>query len=141
MSDTFNETGYTEQEEDAFMAELKKVGLKPGVNEKQTRFEIVTTVVDLHDSVKEEGCPPHRAFKLAMWKLLEIFERDTGILPIVSANSDAPNGIIGNACEYLLKALAPANMFERTMLGFNIFEVHREWIDKRRRSPHASSTT
>lgn len=142
MGDNFDEEGFTLQEEGACWEELKKVGLKPGVNEKKTRFEIVTTVVDLRDAVQEQGRPRHQAIQPAVWKLLELFERDTGTHPIVSADSSAEEGITGNACEYLLKALAPANLVERKVLGSTILAAYREWIDKRRRQPpHAPSTT
>lgn len=55
MSDRFNEIGFTPQEEDACWEALKQVGLKPGVNEKKIRFEIVTTVVDLTDGPLPPG--------------------------------------------------------------------------------------
>ena len=50
MSDTFNETGFTEQEEEAMFAALEAVGLKPEANRKYILFEIVTYLVDLHDN-------------------------------------------------------------------------------------------
>lgn len=55
MSDRFNEIGYTLEEEDACWAELVKVGLKPGANEKKIRFEFVTTVVDLTEGPVRPG--------------------------------------------------------------------------------------
>lgn len=51
MSDRFNDIGFTPQEEDACWAALTAVGLLPGVNEHKTRFEIVTTVVDLAEGL------------------------------------------------------------------------------------------
>lgn len=250
MSDRFDEIGYTLEEEDAWWAELVKVGLKPGANEKKIRHEIVTTVVDLKEGpvppgtvlyvgtmqgtlegiekafraaaklydpsddalkmhlddqmptteenrtacetqqgeewtglahertvttefstrtvtdaadqrpyafghlldvaltavrraknrpvnrmitdTQTKGRPKNRTIRLAVWKLLDIFERETGIEPVVSANSYAEDGITGNACAFLVTALAPANLVERTVLGSNILAAYREWIDERR---------
>lgn len=50
MSDTFNEIGFTEQQEAAILAALEAVGLKPGANRERILFEIVTYLVDLHDN-------------------------------------------------------------------------------------------
>jgi hypothetical protein len=85
--------------------------------------------------MQKMGAPKNRTIRLAVWKLLEIFERETGIKPVVSANSYADDGITGNACAFLVTALAPANLVERTVLGSNILAAYREWIDARRQRP------
>ncbi|MBS0165518.1 MAG: hypothetical protein JSR29_05535 [Nitrospira sp.] len=249
MSNRFNEIGFTLQEENTFWEELKKVGLLPGVNEKKTRFEIVTYLVDLHDNLvlssgeiqrrleaMQDGLetflqayaqedtmsealklhladhwllPPNCAecarreqqaweelvsastpvegpgfkrrdmdrqpdenrylperyvaellagvqqarmqkiptsrryavFKLAMWKLLEIFERDTGIYPKVHSNEYREDGISGNACEFLIACLTPTNLVKRKVLGSNIYRAYKEWHNERRSSPHTPSPT
>ena len=218
MSDTFDEIGYTMEQEDACWEALKKWGLLPGVNEKKTRFEIVTTVVDLRENLvvqaravkhrlkamrdglhtfmkayaqddvvgealklhlDKEGLPPTPednlyiperyvarllsavrqaqtqpmhlmiafeqtkglAFRRTVWKLLEIFEQDTGVRPTVSADSTTEDGITGNASAFLIACLAPANLVDRKVLGSTILATYKEWIDARRPSPHAPSTT
>lgn len=140
MSNRFNEIGFTLEEEDACWAELVKVGLKPGANEKKIRHEIVTCIVDLTDAVHEEGFPRHRAVTSALWKLIEIFERETGMAPIVSADSQTKDGITGNFCEFAILALAPTNLVERKALGSTILAVYKEWIGEGRQPSHAPST-
>jgi hypothetical protein len=136
MSDRFNEIGFTLQEEDACWAALKAMGLAPRVHEDKTRFEIVTTVVDLHDAAQAAGSPGHEAIRPAVWKLLALFERDTRSHPIVSADSSAEDGLTGNACAFLIACLSPANLVEREALGSNILAAYRAWIDERRHAPH-----
>ncbi|MBX3305643.1 MAG: hypothetical protein KF751_06250 [Nitrospira sp.] len=261
MGHNFNEIGFTQQEEDTFWEELKKVGLLPGVNEKKTRFEIVTTVVDLtegpvpavavvyegtmqgaledmeksltavakiYDSsnealqmhledqmptmeeqqtdyegpqegewtgalrheqtdtklsfstesvsipmdgadqrpyafgrlldvalaavryaknrpvnpmvarVQKTGAPMDRAFKLAVWKLLEIFERDTGVPPTVHKNqsrkvrdagTDKYTRVIfgGNFLPFAVACLSPANLILQRPLNSSIWAAYTEW--------------
>jgi hypothetical protein len=244
MGDTFDEIGFTMEQEDAFWEALRKWGLLPGVNEKKTRFEIVTLIVDakegpvpagtvlyegtlqhtlkdmekdltavatIYDSsdealqmhlddqipasaekstfyeaqdeewsglmvhketnskmsfghlldvaltavrqaqtqpvnpmiidVQKKGRPKNRAIRLVVWKLLEIFERDTGIQPKVNAYQYSEDGITGNFCEFAILALAPANLVERKVLGSNILAAYREWIDQRRKPSQAPPTT
>lgn len=80
-------------------------------------------------------------FKLAAWKLLEIFERDTGIYPKVNPYSYNEDGISGNACEFLIACLAPTNLVRRKVLGSNILRAYRDWEDVRQSSPHTPSPT
>lgn len=269
MSDRFNDIGFTPQEEDACWDALTQVGLLPGVNEKKTRFEIVTTVVDLaegpvpaaavvyagtmqgalediekalkraakiYDSsnealqmhledqmparaeggtaytpqpsgewtdlaheqtvtkisfaddssstdpadqrpyafgrlldvalaavrqaqtrpinpmiarVQKTGAPMERAFKLAVWKLLEIFERDTGVQPTVHKNQDSKvdnvgfdkytNLIYGGTfLPFAVTCLSPANLMPPESLNSSILAAYTEWNQGARGGPASS---
>ncbi len=92
------------------------------------------------------GRAKHRAIRLAVWKLLEIFERETGIEPTVHRN---PRSKVGDAgthkyaeviyggtfLPFAVACLSPANLVPPQSLNSAILSAYTEWNQKANEKP------
>lgn len=88
--------------------------------------------------MQEKGTPKNRAIRLAVWKLLEIFERETGIRPTVHKNQPSKVGdagthkyaevsYSGTFYPFAVACLSPANLVPPESLNSAILAAYTEW--------------
>jgi hypothetical protein len=84
------------------------------------------------------GAPKNRAIRLAVWKLLELFERETGVRPTVQAKQaskvqDASTEeyakvlYTGTFLPFAVACLSPANLVPPQSLNSAILAAYTEW--------------
>lgn len=84
------------------------------------------------------GAPKNRAIRLAVWKLLEIFERETGVRPTVQvkqaskvedASTEEYAKVIytGTFLPFAVACLSPANLVPPQSLNSAILAAYTEW--------------